>query len=56
MVKEIPIWQHVSSAARRALGHGRLISSQATEFKSAVKIGMPNVSGFLNRWKPEAVP
>lgn len=49
MVRAIPIWQHASSAARRALGHGRLMTTHGTGVKSAAKIGMPNVSGFLNR-------
>ncbi len=35
-------------------GDGRLITSQQNgEFESAAKIGMDDVSGFLNRWKPE---
>jgi thioredoxin 1 len=34
----------------------RLITSQRNgEFESAAKIGMADVGGFLNRWKPEAV-
>jgi hypothetical protein len=36
-------------------GNERLITSQKNgEFESAAKIGMGDVSGFLNRWKPVA--
>jgi hypothetical protein len=34
-------------------GDGRLITSQKQgEFESAAKIGMQDVTGFLDRWKP----
>ena len=49
MVRAIPIGQHASSAARRALGMGDSSPVKQQEFESAAKIGMPNVSGFLNR-------
>jgi thioredoxin 1 len=36
-------------------GEGRLITSQKNgEFESAAKIGMSDVTGFLERWKPGA--
>ena len=49
---EVPLKKGIPSLAVLD-GSGKLITSQKQgEFESAAKIGMSDVLGFLNRWKP----
>ena len=51
---EVPLKKGIPSLAVLD-GNGKLITSQKQgEFESAAKIGMSDVLGFLNRWKPHA--